>query len=94
MGVIVDLTPRLTLARRLRVLLKDLQFKSIRSTRLYVRAIDLEIARQEHIVCRRESSYDQIEEAISALELLGELAQQRRHYLDELEREFAGVPLD
>lgn len=90
MGIIVDLTPRLTLARRLRELLKELQFSSLRNAHRYLDALEQEIGRQEAIICDRASSYEQIEDAIQALDLLGELSRQRKRDLAELERILAG----
>jgi hypothetical protein len=88
MGIIVDLSGRVATSRKLRAILRDVQFKAIQSNQLYIKAIDLEIARQEHILLDRHSGYDRVEEALASLDLLSELRRQREEHLTEVQEEF------
>jgi hypothetical protein len=88
MGVLVDLTERLTLSRRLRGLLRESQCRSIVNTRRYIEAIELEIRNQEVLLCSSLTSMEQVEEAIAGLELLAELLTQRKRYLAALESDY------
>ena len=88
MGVVVDLTERLTVQRRLRGLLRESQSRSIVQTRLSIDAIQIEIRQQESLICSPMTSLAQVEEAIAGLELLAEVLAQRRRYLARLEKEY------
>ena len=88
MGVVVDLTQRLTVQRRLRGLLRESQSRSIVQTRLSIEAIEIEVRQQEALVCSRLSNIMQVEEAVAGLELLAEVLAQRRRYLTQLEQEY------
>ncbi len=90
MGIIVDITPRLILAQKLRAVLKDLQFNSLYSARKFIEVTEQEITRQQIIIWDQNATKAQVEEAIYALPLLHELLEKRRNYLDELQEEFFG----
>lgn len=91
MGVLVDLTQRLTVSRRLRGLLRESQCRSIVTTRRYIDALEHEIRDHERLLCSRMTSMQQVEEAIAGLELLGELLAQRQRYLSALESDYFKV---
>jgi hypothetical protein len=88
MGVLIDITPRLTLARRLRTLLSESLLRSIFTTTRYIEALESEIERQQLVLCDRYAQMDRVEEAIAGLDLLGELLRERRRYLAQLEADY------
>ena len=88
MGVLVDLTQRLTVSRRLRGLIRESQCRSIVNTRRYIEGIELEIRQQEVLLCSPLTSIEQVEEAIAGLELLADLLTQRKRYLAALEADY------
>lgn len=88
MGVLIDITPRLTLARRLRTLLSESLLRSIFTTTRYIEALETEIERQQLVLCDRYANLERVEEAIAGLDLLGELLRERRHYLAQLEADY------
>jgi hypothetical protein len=88
MGVLVDLTQRLTVSRRLRGLLRESQCRSIVNTRRYIEGIELEIRQQEVLLCSQLTTIEQVEEAIAGLELLADLLSQRKRYLAALESDY------
>jgi len=94
MGVLVDLTQRLTVSRRLRGLLRESQCRSIVNTRRYIDAIEREIRQHEALLCSRMTSMQQVEEAVAGLELLGELLAQRQRYLAALESDYFEVSVN
>lgn len=90
MGIVVDLTPRLILAKKMRGLLKDMQLTSLRLARKFVRETETEIIRQRIILYDQQSTARQVDEASHGLPLLEELLRDRRAYLARLEEEFYG----
>jgi hypothetical protein len=88
MGVLIDITPRLTLSRRLKTLLSESLLRSIFTTTRYVEALESEIERQQLVLCDRYAHMDRVEEAIAGLDLLGELLRERRRYLAQLEADY------
>ena len=91
MGVLVDLTQRLTVSRRLRGLLRESQCRSIVNTRRYIEGIELEIRQQEVLLCSQLTTIEQVEEAIAGLELLADLLTQRKRYLAALESDYFDI---
>ena len=91
MGVLVDLTQRLTVSRRLRGLLRESQCRSIVNTRRYIDGIELEIRQQELLLCSPLTTIEQVEEAIAGLELLADLLSQRKRYLVALESDYFDI---
>ena len=89
-GVIIDIAPRLILARKLRGALKDMQLTSLRLARKFVRETEMEITRQRIILHDKHATGRAVEEASQGLALLEELLRERRAYLDRLEDEFYG----
>jgi hypothetical protein len=90
MGTIVDIAPRLILAKKMRGALKDIQYTSLRLARRFVRETEMEIVRQRIILCDRQATSLQVKEASHGLPLLVELLRERRAYLARLEDEFYG----
>jgi hypothetical protein len=88
MGILIDITPRLTLARRIRTLLAESLLRSIFTTTRYIEALESEIERQQLVLCDRYANMQHVEEAIAGLDLLGDLLRERRHYLAELEADY------
>ena len=91
MGVLVDLTQRLTVSRRLRGLLRESQCRSIVNSRRYIEGIELEIRQQEVLLCSQLTTIEQVEEAIAGLELLADLLTQRKRYLAALESDYFDI---
>ena len=90
MGIVIDIAPRLILARKMRGALKDMQFVSLRLARKFVRETEMEITRQRIILCDKEATALQVREASYGLPLLVELLRERRAYLARLEDEYYG----
>lgn len=90
MGIVIDIAPRLILARKMRGALKDMQFVSLRLARKFVRETEMEITRQRIILCDRQATALQVREASCGLPLLMELLRERRAYLARLEDEYYG----
>ena len=90
MGVVVDITPRLILAKKLRGVLKDMQLTSLRLARKFVRETEMEIIRQRIILYDQYATGRAVDEAAHGLPLLEELLRERRAYLERLEDEFYG----
>jgi hypothetical protein len=88
MGILIDITPRLTLARRIRSLLSESLLRSIFMTTRYIEALETEIERQQLVLCDRYANMQRVEEAIAGLDLLGELLRERRQYLTQLEEDY------
>jgi hypothetical protein len=88
MGVLIDITPRLTLSRRLKTLLSESLLRSIFTTTRYIEALESEIERQQLVLCDRYAQMDRVEEAIAGLDLLGDLLRERRRYLAQLEDDY------
>lgn len=92
MGIIVDITPRLLVARKLRGILKELQFSSLNTARKFVESLEQEITRQQIIIWDEKSTKAQVEEAIYALPLLHEILGKRLKLLADLQEEYFGGP--
>lgn len=90
MGVVIDISPRLTRLRRARQTAEDVQRVSLRMASRYVRVTEEEIRRQILLLCDRRASGLQVEEACNALPLLTDLLHQRRTHLRHLEEELFG----
>lgn len=90
MGIVIDIAPRLILAKKMRGALKDMQFVSLRLARKFVRETEMEITRQRIILCDRQATALQVREASYGLPLLMELLRDRRAYLSRLEEEYYG----
>ena len=90
MGIVIDIAPRLILAKKMRGALKDMQFVSLRLARKFVRETEMEITRQRIILCDKEATALQVREASYGLPLLVELLRERRAYLARLEDEYYG----
>lgn len=88
MGILIDITPRLTLSRRIRSLLAESLLRSIFTTTRYIEALEAEIERQQLVLCDRYANMERVEEAIAGLDLLGDLLRERRQYLAELEADY------
>ena len=90
MGIVIDIAPRLILAKKMRGALKDMQFVSLRLARKFVRETEMEITRQRIILCDKQATALQVREASYGLPLLVELLRDRRAYLARLEEEYYG----
>lgn len=90
MGIVIDIAPRLILAKKMRGALKDMQFVSLRLARKFVRETEMEITRQRIILCDKQATALQVREASYGLPLLVELLRERRAYLARLEEEYYG----
>ena len=90
MGIVIDIAPRLILAKKMRGALKDMQFVSLRLARKFVRETEMEITRQRILLCDRQATPLQVREASYGLPLLVELLRERRAYLARLEEEYYG----
>jgi hypothetical protein len=90
MGIVVDIAPRLLLARQMRGVLKDMQLSSLRLARKFVRETELELVRQRIILHDQYATGRQVDEASHALPLLEDLLRERKAYLERLEEEFYG----
>ena len=90
MGIVIDIAPRLILAKKMRAALKDMQFVSLRLARKFVRETEMEITRQRIILCDKQATAPQVREASYGLPLLMELLRERRAYLAKLEDEYYG----
>ena len=90
MGIVIDIAPRLILAKKMRGALKDMQFVSLRLARKFVRETEMEITRQHIILCDKRATALQVREASYGLPLLVELLRDRRAYLARLEEEYYG----
>jgi hypothetical protein len=90
MGIVIDIAPRLILAKKMRGALKDMQFVSLRLARKFVRETEMEITRQRIILCDKRATALQVREASYGLPLLVELLRDRRAYLARLEEEYYG----
>ena len=92
-GVIIDITDKLTLLRRARRLAKDVQRTQLRMAVRFVRATEQEVRRQMLVLCDKDAEAGRVEEAIAIMPLLVDLLRQRRDHLEALEREFLGAPV-
>lgn len=92
-GVIIDITDKLTLLRKARRLAKDVQRTQLRMAVRFVRATEEEVRRQMLVLCDKGADAGRVEEAIAIMPLLVDLLRQRRDHLEALEREFLGAPV-
>jgi hypothetical protein len=90
MGNVVDLTPRLILARKLRGILKEVQMSSLHRARMHMEALEAEVVRQQIVLYNPKATPAQVEEAIYGLPLLHELLEGRKTLLAELQDEIFG----
>lgn len=91
-GVIIDISDKLTLLRRARRLAKDVQRTQLRMAVRFVEVTEDEVRRQMLVLCDRHAKDAQVEEAIAAMPLLTELLAQRQQHLRRLEAELFDAP--
>lgn len=91
MGIVVDITPRLILAAKLRGMLKEMQFTALHRARKAVEATEHEITLQQIVIWDPKATQARVEEAIYALPLLHDMLDKRKKVLSDLQLEFFGA---
>lgn len=92
MGIIIDITDKLSLLRRARRLAKDVQRSQLRMAQGLLRVTEEEVRRQMLVLCDKNAVNDEVEEAIELMPLLTELLILRQYNVRCLEIEFLGLP--
>lgn len=90
MGVIVDINEKLSLLRRARRLVINVQRLHLRVAQGLLQATELEVRRQMLVLCDKDAEKEDVEGAIELMPYFTELLIQRRYNLSCLELELLG----